>query len=148
RNDLGVSYTDEPNKQFEIIRYKGPSSRVRRSMRLARRAILWPSMSAYSEITEVMSSSRLLINATIRSTGGRATRVLNLLLDKASSSPFNANVYCSPIYFVFEGIPTRQDRTQEIRNLQTVESMPEGSFVSERRNGDTWNVKHLVLRKL
>ncbi|CAF3441878.1 unnamed protein product [Fusarium graminearum] len=61
---------------------------------------------------------------------------------------FNANVYCSPIYFVFEGISTRQDRTHEIRNLQTVESMAEGSFVSERRNGDTWNVKHLALRKL
>ncbi|CAF3561799.1 unnamed protein product, partial [Fusarium graminearum] len=56
----------------------------------------------------------------------------NLVIDKASSSPFNANVYCSPIYFMFEGISTRQDRTHEIRNLQKVESMPEGSFVSER----------------
>ncbi|CZS72117.1 unnamed protein product [Fusarium graminearum] len=90
-------------------------------MRLARRTVLWPSMTACSERTEMMSSSRFLINATTRSTGGRVTRRLTLLLDKASSSPFNANVYCSPIYFVFEGISTRQDRTHEIRNLQTVE---------------------------
>ncbi|CAG1974871.1 unnamed protein product, partial [Fusarium graminearum] len=37
-------------------------------MRLARRTVLWPSMTACPERTEMMSSSRFLINATTRGT--------------------------------------------------------------------------------